>query len=118
MSEPRKFKLSAAKIVMILVAASALILVAMITLPDLIVAHTQEYKALCVNNLRIIDNAKARWALESHKTHSDVPKWADIKPYLEPGFTNTPLRCLSGGIYTLGAVSNLPTCSIPGHVLP
>jgi hypothetical protein len=73
----------------------------------------------CINNLRRIDGAKWTWALEHNKTNADVPTWADILPYLsrDQGNTNI-LKCPSGGVYTLGAVTSAPTCSIPGHALP
>jgi len=74
---------------------------------------------ICVNNLRSIDAAKQQWALENKKTGADVPTWADLAPYLIPnsGNSNVP-KCPSGGIYTIGPMSNQPTCSIPGHALP
>jgi hypothetical protein len=73
----------------------------------------------CINNLRLIDGAKQEWALEHHKAAADVPTWPDLFPYLSryPYDTNM-LKCPSRGTYTLGAVSNKPTCSIPGHALP
>jgi hypothetical protein len=71
----------------------------------------------CINNLRLIDGAKQMWALENNKTNSDVPTWADLRSYLgHPG--DALPKCPSGGTYTLGAISNFPTCSISGHVLP
>jgi hypothetical protein len=74
---------------------------------------------ICANNLRSIDAAKQQWALENKKTGADVPTWADLVIYLSPELGNTNvLKCPSGGIYTLGPMSNKPTCSIPGHALP
>src|SRR4051812_22287250 len=66
----------------------------------------------CINNLRLIDAAKQEWALEHGKTNSDIPTWTDVGPYLGRPGSALP-TCPSGGIYTLGAVSNNPTCSIP-----
>jgi hypothetical protein len=74
-------------------------------------------KSACINNLRMIDGAKQQWALGNQKTNSDVPTWSDIQRYLGRGDLEVP-RCPSGGNYTLGAVSNAPTCSIPNHALP
>jgi methyl-accepting chemotaxis protein len=68
----------------------------------------------CINNLREIYAAKQEWALENNKTIGDLPTAQDLAPYLPNGF---PV-CPSGGTYTIGAVGQLPTCSIPGHVLP
>lgn len=74
---------------------------------------------LCVGNLRLIDAAKQQWALEHNKTGADVPTWEDLAPYLSgDSGTIKVFNCPSGGIYTLGPMSNKPTCSIPGHALP
>jgi len=69
----------------------------------------------CVNNLRMIDAAKQEWALEGGEKPGDVPMAQDLKPYLKNGVFPT---CPAGGTYTIGAVSNAPTCSIPKHKLP
>ena len=116
MTEPKKLSTLIAKIVAISAAVLALILVAMVTIPDLIDVHTNENKSSCINNLRLIEGAKEQWALENNKTNSDIPIWAEIRPYFGRG-TNEAPKCPSEGIYTLGAISNHPTCSIPSHVL-
>jgi DNA repair exonuclease SbcCD ATPase subunit len=69
----------------------------------------------CIANLRLIYAAKQAWALDKNKTDSDVPTEQDLLPYLKGGVFPV---CPSGGIYTIGAVGQSPTCSIPGHVLP
>ena len=67
----------------------------------------------CINNLRQIDGAKNEWALEKNKKATDVPTKEDLLPYLR----SWPV-CPQGGTYTIGAVGDKPTCSIPGHELP
>jgi hypothetical protein len=69
----------------------------------------------CIANLRLIYAAKQAWALDKNKTDSDVPTEQDLLPYLKGGVFPV---CPAGGNYTIGAVAVLPTCSIPGHVLP
>jgi myosin heavy subunit len=69
----------------------------------------------CVNNLRQIDMAKQQWALENKKTADAVPTAQDLLPYFSDRVFPV---CPSGGIYTINAVGELPTCSIPGHALP
>ena len=69
----------------------------------------------CIANLRLIYAAKQAWALEKNKTDTDVPTEQDLLPYIKGGIFPT---CPGGGVYTIGAVSQPPTCSIPGHVLP
>lgn len=68
----------------------------------------------CINNLRVLDRAKQQWALENHKSPDAVPTPQDLVSF----FPNNLLPvCPGGGRYTLNAVSNAPTCSLPGHVL-
>jgi hypothetical protein len=75
--------------------------------------ETQE-RNTCIANLRLIYAAKQAWAIDKTKTDSDVPTEQDLLPYLKGVF---PV-CPAGGTYTIGAVGQLPTCSIAGHVLP
>jgi hypothetical protein len=92
-------------------------IVAFIAIPSRVDRGTSP-KSHCINNLRLIDGAKQMWALEHNLAETNLPTWEDLKPYL-CGTNNLPLpSCPSGGKYTPGIVSNHPTCSIPGHVLP
>jgi hypothetical protein len=70
----------------------------------------------CANNLRMIQTAKQQWAADKKKSSTDVATWEDIQPYLGRG--RGTLRCPKGGEYTVGAVGESPTCSVPGHGLP
>jgi DNA repair exonuclease SbcCD ATPase subunit len=72
----------------------------------------------CINNLRQIDAAKQQWALEKNKTDAAIPTLQDIAPYLKLDANGNIPGCPSGGAYTLNAVGELPSCSVPGHVLP
>ena len=72
-------------------------------------------KETCIGNLRLIYAAKQAWALDKNKTDTDVPTEQDLLPYMKGGIFPT---CPAGGVYTIGAVGQVPTCSIPGHVLP
>jgi hypothetical protein len=72
-------------------------------------------KQTCIANLRLIYAAKQAWALDKNKTDSDVPTEQDLLPYVKGGVFPA---CPAGGAYTIGAVAQVPTCSIPGHVLP
>lgn len=75
-------------------------------------ATAQEYA--CINNLRQIQAAKNEWALEKGKDGGAVPAESDLTPYLANG--KFPV-CPAGGTYTIGAVTNNPTCTVPGHSL-
>ena len=69
----------------------------------------------CINNLRLIDDAKQQWALEHNIAATVVPVAKDLLPYLKDGVFP---ECPDGGTYSLNAVNEVPTCSIAGHTLP
>jgi chromosome segregation ATPase len=73
-----------------------------------------QQRNVCINNLRQLDAAKHQWALENGKTADAAPNPQDLAPYLKD---NVLPLCPAGGLYTLGAVSQPVTCSIPGHTL-
>jgi general secretion pathway protein G len=84
-----------------------------IAIPNFVKARATSQENACINNLRAIQAAKNEWALEKGKTATDVPTKEDLLPYLH----RWPV-CPAGGTYTINAVGQNPTCSIPGHVLP
>jgi hypothetical protein len=88
-------------------------MLAAIAIPNFVKARATAQENGCINNLRQIDAAKQQWALEKNKTATDVPTAGDIAPYLLKMPT-----CPAGGTYTIGAVGEKPTCSLPNHVLP
>lgn len=69
----------------------------------------------CINNLRAIDTAKQEWALQNSKDTKDIPTADDLAPFLKG---NVMPVCPAGGAYTIGAMDEVPTCSVAGHVLP
>ena len=72
-------------------------------------------KKTCINNLRLIDDAKQQWAVDFDQPDSAVPAEKDLAPYLKDGVLPS---CPAGGAYRINAVDELPTCSVPGHALP
>jgi hypothetical protein len=88
-------------------------MLAAIAIPNFVKARATSQQNACINNLRQIDAAKSQWALEKSKKDGDVPTKDDLLPYLRKWPT-----CPSGGTYTINAVGEPPTCSVPGHVLP
>ena len=89
-------------------------LIAAIAIPNFVKARSTSQQNACINNLRQIDAAKQQWALEKGMSANAMPSKEDLKPYL--GRSAFP-RCPQGGEYTIGAVNEPPTCSIPGHRL-
>jgi hypothetical protein len=83
-------------------------------IPKFIQARQASVKLACMNHLIQIDGAKQQWKLEHKKTDADVPTWEVLKPYITG---NVELKCPAGGIYTIGKVSDLPSCSITNHSL-
>lgn len=69
----------------------------------------------CLNNLRLIDDAKQQWAKDKDKPANAVPAAKDLLPYLPD---NVLPECPDGGTYSLNRVDEVPTCSAPGHALP
>jgi type II secretory pathway pseudopilin PulG len=92
--------------------------VAAIAIPNFVRARTTSQENACINNLRLIDAAKQQWALENRKQSTDTPTMKDLQPYIGRGPKGNLPACPSGGHYTIGAVGEKPTCSIPGHELP
>jgi len=72
-------------------------------------------RSACIANLKLIDAAKLQWALLNNKTEDATPTEQDLLPYFKDGVIPV---CPSGGSYTINAVGQAPTCSIPGHALP
>jgi len=70
-------------------------------------------KDSCINRPRQIDAAKVQWALKHDKTTNDAPTWDDLRSYFIR--TRLLLECPDGGVYTIGRVDELPSCSIARH---
>jgi RNA polymerase sigma factor (sigma-70 family) len=76
---------------------------------------TDEQTLTCIHNLREIDGASQQCALENKMSARDIVTSEQILPYLKRG--KEVFRCPSGGSYTFGSLTNMPTCSIPGHAI-
>jgi bifunctional DNA-binding transcriptional regulator/antitoxin component of YhaV-PrlF toxin-antitoxin module len=88
-------------------------MLAAIAIPNFVKARATSQQNACINNLRQLDAAKNEWALEKARTATDIPTKEDLLPYLR----KWPV-CPDGGTYSLNAVGEPPTCSVPGHKLP
>lgn len=101
-------------LVEIMIVVAIIGLLAAIAIPSFIKARTESQKNACINNLRQIDAAKEQWALANKKVSGDAIVQAEVDAYIKGG---TP-DCPASGVYTYGAVSADPTCTIALHVLP
>jgi hypothetical protein len=81
----------------------------------LIVREPHDPKIPCISTLKMLQGAKDTWALENHKTTNDAPTDAEI--FGEASYIREKPKCPLNGTYTLGAVSEKPRCSIPGHTI-
>ena len=90
---------------------------AMIALPNLFSARKTAEDKICIANLNAIKHAKEKWGFDEKKSETDIPTYADIKPYLSK--TQTQNICPIGGKYTLGTMSEDPSCEYGnlGHTL-
>ena len=89
-------------------------LLAAIAIPNFVRARKTAQMNMCVNNLRLIESAKQQWALENKKQATDTPTQDEIVVLLRN--QQFPV-CPAGGVYTIGAGNEEPTCSIPEHML-
>ncbi len=88
-------------------------LLAAIAIPNFVKARTMAQRNACISNLQQIDNAKMQWALENKKPDTAVPTIEELDSLLK-----TKPQCPAGGVYTINAVGEKPSCSIPSHQLP
>ena len=119
-------------LVEIMIVVSLVGLLAAIAVPNSLRAHATSQQNTCIENLRLIDNAKQQWALEYRLSGGVIPNAANIAPYLnrsgstsniicpaDPGHGKKQKRSFDTS-YKLNAVSNPPTCNIlpESHSLP
>ncbi len=67
---------------------------------------------LCINNLRMIQSAKERWAEQNKKPVTATPTAEDITPLIKNGFAEC--KCEKGGTYSIRAVGQEAECSLHG----
>ena len=113
-------------LVEIMIVVAIIGLLAAIAIPNFVRARTTSQANACISNLRIIDSAKAQWALENHKQNTDTPVGTDIQPYMGRGSAGELPTCpidtaqTFATSYTPNNVSTKPVCIImpSTHSLP
>ncbi len=81
---------------------------AAIAIPSFVKAREMSQKNACVNNMRVIDNAKMQATVENDYADGDTIPDAEISKQL------TGLVCPKGGQYTVNVVGKDPECSVHG----
>ena len=91
-----------------------------IAIPNVIKARQTSQMDACISNLRQIDGAVQRWALENNKTGSDSVTSTDVVLYLGRKPAGEWPACPAGGTYAVSTVDQKPTCTkiAVGHTLP
>jgi hypothetical protein len=92
-----------------------LLIMIVVAVPFVLKAKAAAETAICVQNLRTIDFAKEQWSQENEKQPTDTPKPEEINSLMDKPFDS--LTCPLGGKYSINAVGEKATCSVPGHKL-
>jgi competence protein ComGC len=88
-------------------------LLAAIAIPNFVRARTEAQRSACIMNLRMIEGAKAAWALENKKENGDIPRDEDL--WGAGKYMKEKPTCPAGGQYSLQSVERPPTCTISRH---
>jgi prepilin-type N-terminal cleavage/methylation domain-containing protein len=107
-------------LVEIMIVVAIIGLLAAIAIPNFVRARNTAQQNACINNLRQIDSAKQQWALENKKADTDSPGSTDVQNYIK---NNRFPGCPASGTYTVGTLTNDPTCdkstlTVTPHILP
>lgn len=97
-------------LVEIMIVVAIIGLLAAIGIPNFVRARQSAQTDACINNLRVIDQAKQQWALEKGQLSSAIPLTSDITIYFGRGVSTMPMEPV-GGSYNILAVNTPPTCS-------
>jgi prepilin-type N-terminal cleavage/methylation domain-containing protein len=83
-----------------------------IAMPAFVRARENTQARSCQNNLKQILGAKERWAMDYNRGASDTPTLAELSG--AGRYLKVSPECQKGGSYTIGAMDELPTCSVGG----
>jgi type II secretory pathway pseudopilin PulG len=97
----------------IMIVVAIIGLLAAIAVPNFKHAIAQSADKVCKINRKNIDGAKAQWALEHQQPAEAVPTDADL--FGENTYIEHKPGCPAGGAYSLNAVREKCTCTLPAH---
>ena len=98
-------------LVEIMIVVAIIGLLAAVGIPNFVRARQTSQTKACINNLRVIDQAKQQWALEYGQISTSTPATSDLLPYFGRTGTVMPQEPMQGS-YNIMPVSTAPTCSI------
>jgi len=115
-----KNKLRAFTLVEIMIVVLIIGILMAIAVPNFINARSTSQKNSCIANLKEIEGAKEQWAMVFKKGSTDSPVSSDLVGTPTDGFLKTFPVCPTNGTYTIGSMSQRPSCSksAEGHALP
>lgn len=94
--------------IMIVVMIIGIIL--MIAAPSWMRIREKTHMTSCMENLRVINEAKLHWGMENNKGTTDTPTPTELAPVYVKKYP----ECPEHGTYTIGDMGTEPTCSIHG----
>ena len=98
----------------IMIVVAIIGLLAAIAIPNIRNAIKQSQQQACALNRKNIDGAKAAWALNNRQPPDAVPTDQDL--FGDDTYIDHKPDCPAGGDYSLNAVREKCTCSVPVHV--
>jgi prepilin-type N-terminal cleavage/methylation domain-containing protein len=98
----------------IMIVVAIIGLLAAIAIPNINQAIKKSQQQACAVNRKNIEGAKAAWALDHRQPPEAVP--ADQDLFGENSYIEHKPDCPAGGNYSLNAVREKCTCSVPVHV--
>jgi len=96
-------------LVEILIVVAIMGLIMAIILPNYLKNRRDAQSRVCSTNLVRLLGAKQQWGFANSAEDDAVPTMDDLIPYLNRG--QGEVACPSGGEYTIGKMTNPPTCS-------
>src|SRR4030088_70441 len=86
-------------LVEIMIVVAIIGLLAAIAIPNFVRARTQSQTNACINNLRQLDGAVQKYALEKNLQSSSTYTLSVLKPYIKLDSTSSIPSCPAGGTY-------------------
>ncbi len=105
-------------LVEIMIVVAIIGLLAAVAIPNMMRSRQTAQTTRCIDNLRMIDEAKQQWAMATGQPPAAKPNPSDIQPYLGRGangkFPVCPIDTdqTSAASYNLNDCQTPPTCTI------